>query len=348
MSDQDDLDGVTPRLSDADFERLLSGAPPMDDSQRLADLDKVMNALRTPPEPSEFTGLDSALAAFSGTVVATQIDSMGRVQPMKKRLLTGKALAGVAAITFASAGVAAAAGVVPTPFSASRPSIAAPTKHDDDDATDEATVEATDAADTSLYTSADIDETEPSDVTEEIATNGTSSVSVEVEAANGQDQGPDVNGPAKFGLCTAFAARTKHDDTTTTAAATPPAEPVADGSASDLPIPFQALKDAADAAGQSVTDFCADAVPGGSGDSSGHSADNPSATAPGKAGQNPSATAPGKSDNPSATAHGKPADNPSTTAAADPADNPSATAHGVPAGTPGGSHGHHGPPSSHP
>jgi len=151
-------------------------------------------------------------------------------------------------------------------------------------------------------------------VTDPIATDAASSVSVEAEAANGEDQGPDVNGPAKFGLCTAFAARTKHDDTTTTTAgATPPAEPVADGSASDLPIPFQALKDAADAAGQSVTDFCADAVPGGSGDSSGHSADNPSATAPGKAGQNPSATAPG-----------------------------------VPAGTPGGSRGHHGPPSSHP
>ena len=50
---------------------------------------------------------------------------------------------------------------------------------------------------------------------------------------------------------------------------------------------FQALTDAATAAGQSVADCCADAVPGGTGDS-------PSATDPGKPDSNPSATAPGK------------------------------------------------------
>jgi len=99
---------------------------------------------------------------------------------------------------------------------------------------------------------------------------------VQPESTDGQ--GPDVNGPAKFGLCTAFAARTKHDDTTTTeAGATPTAEP-------ELPIPFQALQDAADAGGQSVADFCADAQPGGASDASGQSGENPSATAPGKSG----------------------------------------------------------------
>ena len=110
-----------------------------------------------------------------------------------------------------------------------------------------------------------------------------------------------MNGPAKFGLCTAYAARTKHDDATA-ATATPVAEPVVD---SDLPVPFQALSDAAAAAGQSLADFCADAVPGGgAADAPGKSADNPSATAPGKSSDNPSATAPGKHDNPGA-GHGK-------------------------------------------
>ena len=114
-----------------------------------------------------------------------------------------------------------------------------------------------------------------------------------------------MNGPAKFGLCTAYAARTKHDEaTTTTAAATPPAEPVTEST--DLPLPFQKLTDAATTAGQSVADFCADAVPGGAEHAADKAGDNPSATAPGKSGDNPSVTAPGKSgDNPSVTAPGK-------------------------------------------
>ena len=93
------------------------------------------------------------------------------------------------------------------------------------------------------------------------------------------------------------------------------AEPVAESTDEDLPVPFQNLSDAAEEAGQSVADFCADAVPGGSVDTPGKSGDNPSATAPGKSDDNPSETAPGKSDdNPSETAPGKSDDNPSGTA----------------------------------
>jgi hypothetical protein len=68
-------------------------------------------------------------------------------------------------------------------------------------------------------------------------------------------------------------------------------------------VPFQALSDAAAAAGQTVTEFCADAVPGGS--APGKSGNNPSVTAPGKSGNNPSVTAPGKSGNPGG-GHGQP------------------------------------------
>ena len=147
-------------------------------------------------------------------------------------------------------------------------------------------------------------------------------------------QGPDVNGPAKFGLCTAFEARTKHDDATTTTevGATPAAEPTPLDADRDLPVPFQALSDAAATAGQTVADFCADAVPGGAA-APGQSGDNPSATAPGQSGDNPSATAPGQSgDNPSATAPGRSDDN------------PSASAPGQSGGAPGNSPGSHGKP----
>jgi hypothetical protein len=59
-------------------------------------------------------------------------------------------------------------------------------------------------------------------------------------------KGPDPNGPAKYGLCNAYAAghgSTNGNKTNSTA--------------------FQALTDAASSAGQTVTEFCTDATPGG-------------------------------------------------------------------------------------
>ncbi len=301
MSNWDDLDDVTPRISNEDAERMLSGASGIDETHDLADLNAVLGALRGPAEAAELTGLQSVLVAF-GAAAVTPIDlSTPRTRPMMKKLLTGKALAAIGVITLASAGAAAAAGVVPTPFSAPRPSVAKPV--DADDQTDETVSDEASAT----PTTAEADETTEIDATETDAAQGA------LDVADSTDgQGPDVNGPAKFGLCTAYAARTKHDTTTTTAVggATPAAEPV-----SDLPVPFQSLSDAADAAGQTVADFCADAVPGGADHADAKAGDNPSATAPGKAGDNPSVTAPGKSDdNPSVTAPGKSNDNPSATA----------------------------------
>ena len=206
---------------------------------------------------------------------------------MTKKRLTRKSLAAIVGITLVSAGAAAAGGVVSTPFSAQRPSVAKSMHFASDDSTEE-----TDADVTTTATN----KVESDDATE-VAKADDSADDAADDATDGTGQGPDVNGPAKFGLCTAYAARTKHDEvTTTTAAATPPAEPV---TVDSLPVPFQNLTDAADAAGQTVAEFCADATPGGSGD-------NPSVTAPGKSGDNPSETAPGKSDdNPSITAPGK-------------------------------------------
>ena len=72
-----------------------------------------------------------------------------------------------------------------------------------------------------------------------------------------------MNGPAKFGLCTALRGphqARRHDDCGSYSHG---AEPVAEAP-TRLPVPFQNLSDAAEEAGQSVADFCADAVPGGS------------------------------------------------------------------------------------
>lgn len=305
MSDWDDLDGVTPRISNEDAERLLSGTPGIDGAPELADLSTVLGALRGPAEPAELTGLHSALAAFGAAVVTAQSDPpTARTRPMMKKLLTGKALAVIGVVTLASAGAAAAAGVVPTPFSSK--ATVTTSSESDHDSTDD-----TVADDTVPETTPTTNET---DATNPLPpSTASSAVAAADDAADADDasedtdgQGPDVNGPAKFGLCTAYAARTKHDDTTeTTAAATEVAEPASDSDDSDLPVPFQALTDAAEAAGQTVAEFCADAVPGGSADAPGQSGDNPSATAPGHSDDNPSATAPGRSDDKPGQGKGK-------------------------------------------
>jgi hypothetical protein len=303
---------VTHGISSEDSERLLSGGPGPDETAGLADVTFVLRALRAPATPTEVDGLASALRAVSRPITV----------PMIKRRLTGKALAVIGAVTLVSAGTAAAAGVVPTPFSSSKPSASVTKDVDADESTEETDddVSATEATTTTdeIETTEAIDTTEVIATTESLESPALADVVVDTDA-----QGPDVNGPAKFGLCTAYAARTKHDVTTTAElGATPAAEP--DSDSADLPVPFQALTDAALAAGQSVADFCADAVPGGSADDSTEDGDNPSATAPGKSNDNPSATAPGRSD-----------------------DNPSGAAPGKSGAAPGHIDGSHGPASRH-
>ncbi|MEY2523925.1 MAG: hypothetical protein QOJ66_2490, partial [Ilumatobacteraceae bacterium] len=256
MSDWDDLQPVTPEISSQDVERLLSGNSDVDETHELADVSAVLGALRQSAEPDELSGLDSALAAFGAAVVTAQaLPSTLRTFPMTTKRLTRKSLAAIVGITLVSAGAAAAGGVVSTPFSAQRPSVAKSMHFASGDSTDE-----TDANETTPAT----DEVD-SDANEVAKTDDATDATDNATDGTDGGQGPDVNGPAKFGLCTAYAARTKHDEVTdTTAPATPTAEPV---TVDSLPVPFQNLTDAAVAAGQTVAEFCADAVPGGSGKS---------------------------------------------------------------------------------
>ena len=86
---------------------------------------------------------------------------------MKKKRLTAKAMATIAAVTFVSAGAAAAAGVVPTPFSAPRPSITDSTEATDDDATEDTAADTT-AVTTAAPAETGTEATEAADPTEEI------------------------------------------------------------------------------------------------------------------------------------------------------------------------------------
>jgi hypothetical protein len=286
MSDSDDLNAVTQGpIPDETAEQLLAGTlAGADANPHLAPLASLFEAARVSGEAGELASLDATVMAFRHALRAqpTQI-AAERKRPMIKKLMTAKVAAAIGALTLASVSAAAASGSLPSPFSASRPHI-----------------EVTDNTDT---TDPAVDDTEVEDTDDTTAPTDTASESSEAaddEATEQEGEGPDATGPAKFGLCTANAARTKHDDTTDDTTA--PESTVAEDE--DLPIPFQNLADAAAAAGQTVEEFCADATPGGKAadeespslTAPGHSEDNPSDTAPGHTEGNPSDTAPGHSD----------------------------------------------------
>ena len=94
MSGSDDLHRVTPRISDEDVERLLAGsAGAIDESEGLADVSGVLQALRLSADSTELAGLSTALGAYAAAVVtdAKQPDAARALI----KLLTGPTADGV-------------------------------------------------------------------------------------------------------------------------------------------------------------------------------------------------------------------------------------------------------------
>jgi hypothetical protein len=324
MSDFDDLYEVTePSISDDLAEQLLSGqflGP--DAALDAAELEAVFSRLRAPAETSEVSGLDAAIAAFQGAVVATSAGApTTRSRPMFKKLLTTKAIATVGAVALVSAGAAAASGTVPSPFASDTaqevtaervPDIARQNvaKHvtdpDVDDEIDEPEVPVVEAPVVEAPPPPPADD-DPAAPVEENPSSDIPSEAV----------GPDASGPAKFGLCTAHA---NHD-------AGAGDEGTDEAVPSDEAVAFRNLVEAAEGAGQTVEEFCADATPGQPDEERGPDAESPSATAPGRAAENPSVTAPGRTvEDPAVPAPGPPAENPSVTAPGRSASGPAAPA----------------------
>jgi hypothetical protein len=306
MSERDDLYGVTqPPISDELAERLMSGNLAREDAA--PELDTVLGALRAPADRFELSGLDAAVVAFRRAVVTPIAGpSTVRTRPMRKKLITARAVATLGAVTLMSAGAAAAAtGTVPSPFASDRAQEVT-TEHVPEIARESVAKHIAEAAAVTEPASAvALAPTDPADPIDE------------TDAVEGV--GPDATGPAKYGLCTAYAAHVEHRD------ATEPDDEVPALSV-HVPVPFQNLTDAATADGQTVEEFCADAAPGKSEAAPGQAAETPSATAPGQTGETPSATAPGQTgETPAVTAPGQAGDNPSATAPGK-SDNPSATA----------------------
>jgi hypothetical protein len=221
-------------------------------------------------------GLDHAVATFAAGGPPIHITNVSPLtRPSIHRMLTGKALFTIGVVTLVSAGAAAAAGVVPTPFSPSRPHVETSSEVTEVDerpvVTDVAQVMPVDTEvaepEPSVAPETEVSEVAPPDQpAPQIATPSVEMIPTVAEEPPAADSiGPDVDGPAKFGLCTAFEASDAEAD-------------------DDQSVPFQALTDAAGAAAVTVAEYCADAVPGGnhaadSDDSSDGSDDDDSADA---------------------------------------------------------------------
>lgn len=144
----------------------------------------------------------------------------------------------IAASVVVLGGAAAAAGAFPSPIQGAAHDAlgAAGISVPGDDGAGSGTAADVTAADDTTTTTADTTTTTSAVVPD----------SPTSEPASTDAKGPDPTGPAKFGLCTAFAA----------------GQGATNGNKADSTA-FQALASAASTAGETVTEFCAGATPGG-------------------------------------------------------------------------------------
>jgi hypothetical protein len=123
MSDQSDLNGVLRRfLTDDQADRLLAApALDVDGDPGFAAVTSLFTALRRPMGTDESVGAQAALGLFTSALrecAATPVQPPRK--PVRKKLLTGKALAALATASLLSGGAAAAAtGALPDPVQSS-------------------------------------------------------------------------------------------------------------------------------------------------------------------------------------------------------------------------------------
>ncbi|MGD9705866.1 MAG: hypothetical protein AB7Q42_16450 [Acidimicrobiia bacterium] len=303
MGGDDDPDDVLHHLVSAELaERLLDGTIASDDvPHRVTDVAELFDALRAPVSADERADAARAATVFAGRVragTATSPDTTRTPMQPHAHRLRAKAVAAIAAAVVLSAGTAAAAtGSLPdaaqSGISNALSHVGIEIPHPDDAGDVLADDEQDEESTTTTTTLADpVDEAvaPAADVAADSTTTTLDDAPTAAAAATAVPVGPDPNGPARHGLCTAYVA--------SGAATKPNGESVA----------MRALADAAAAAGQTVEEFCADAPEA---DDSSGTADTP--TSDGS--QSPSDTAPGRSDDsPSATAPGHSSDSPSATA----------------------------------
>ena len=231
MSERNDREGVLHRFVTRDqAERLLSaGSSELAPDAGFADVASLFSAMREPATPEETVHAHAALAAFTAALRdgPSPAEAPARKLPAKAKFVKRKAFAAMATTAVLFGGAAAAAtGSLPGPVqdgvskSLSHLGMDLPAAHD---ATDNSPVAPNDTTTTIDAVPAANDIGGAHD-----------------DAPTVTAPGPDADGAAKKGLCTAYAA-----------------SPDSSGKNLDSPA-FHDLTDAASKAGKSVDDYCAD------------------------------------------------------------------------------------------
>ncbi len=328
MSDSGDTDDMLHRfITDDHAERLLAGHADAGDDE-LAPMAGLFAALRAPSRASELAGTDDLVARMARAVRNGGLESAQppRRKPVLARIITAKVAAVATIALFSASAAAAATGHLPDPLQRTVSNTFSHVGVDLPSPSDKPATDTDDPSETSTTTTAE----DQSDTT----------TTTEAGASRSAAVGPDANGPAKTGLCTAFLTDNEH------------------GKNLDA-VAFRNLTEAATAAGQTVAEFCAPTSDTTSStvtttddnaktdDDKGNSGSTPAATAPGQtndkgnSGSTPAATAPGQTNDkgdsgstPAATAPGQTNDkgnSGSTPAATAPGQTTSSTsAHGRP------------------
>ena len=244
MRDQNDIDVVLHRFVTRDqAERLLSAGPgEFANEPHLVGVANLFSVLRAPATPDEVVAAEPALAAFTAAVRdRTAASAPARTKP-KSKFLTRKAVAALAAATVLSGGAAAAAtGSLPGPVqdgvsrSLSHVGMDVPDSHDSVDDS-HATV------DNSLAT-----------VDDAPSFHEFPDPAAPPSAAPATAVGPDADGSAKHGLCTAYAASSGSN-----------------GKNLDS-VAARNVAEAAATAGKSIDEYCADETTAGKPDGTGSS-----------------------------------------------------------------------------
>ena len=229
MSADDDMDDVLHRIEAlARADRFLSGSPTGDGSDEdWSEVAPLLDAAQGPAAGDELVGVDTTIDTFTRALRIPSSPATHARKPVLSKLLTGKAIAGIAVASLITAGTAAAA---TGQFHAK----------------DRGVISTIDASDSSIPPATTIAnaESDPSTTTSTSTSTTTtvvpSTTIVTRPAADNHAVGPALNSPAKLGLCTAYLASHDHHGKNLTAP------------------PFHNLLQAAVDAGQTVEDFCAD------------------------------------------------------------------------------------------
>lgn len=260
MTRSDDLDGVSEHpLPDELVERLLTGASPgAGVDEPTVAVAQVLHAARQAPTAAELAEADAAAATFVARMagVTSTVISLDDHRRRRAGRVSARVAAGVAALTLFSAGAAAAAtGNLPDPVqrtvaqAVSHVGVDLPTPDDQGgeraDGTDDDGPSTSTAGSSSSSSSASTTASPSSAASTSAATTASSATtaSPDSSATEGSSAstpvGPDVSGEARKGLCTAYEKQRKNG-----------AEPNG--------VAFDNLRKAADAAGQTVDEFCDD------------------------------------------------------------------------------------------